>query len=104
VGGADGGGDAVVARGRGGGVTRGSVRRAVSPGGVPAGFAALWVPEPLAHKLVRIDPVSGQILAEIGVGAGAGPVAAGGGAVWVVNALDGTLSRVDPARNAVAST
>src|SRR5262249_8478115 len=56
------------------------------------------------HKLVRIDPVSGQILAEIGVGAGAGPVAAGGGAGWGVNALDGALSRGDPARNAVAST
>jgi ABC-type transport system substrate-binding protein len=85
------------------GVPRRPVRLADSPGGVAAGFGALWVTEPLAHKLVRIDPGSGQILAEIGVGAGAGPVAAGGGAVWVVNALDGNLSRVDPARNAVTS-
>ena len=86
------------------GVPRRFIRLEDSAGGVAVGFGALWVTEPLAHKLVRIDPVSGETLTEIGVGAGAGPVAAGDGAVWVVNTLDGTLSRVDPERNAVAST
>jgi len=81
-------------------------RSATTPSATQA--LSQWTPltarDTLAHKLVRIDPGSGEVLAEIGVGAGAGPVAAGAGAVWVVNALDGTLSRVDPARNAVAST
>ena len=47
-----------------------------SPGGVAVGFGSVWVAEPLAHKVLRIDPRSGKTQAEIGRRRRGGP---GGG-------------------------
>ena len=68
-------GDTVIPLDPRSGVPRRPVRLDASPGGVAVAFGALWATEPLAHKLLRIDPSSREVLAEIGVGAGAGPVA-----------------------------
>lgn len=54
--------------------------------------------------LQRIDPVSGQIVAAIGVGADPVDVALGAGSVWVANDGDGTVSRVDPGSETVVAT
>jgi ABC-type transport system substrate-binding protein/DNA-binding SARP family transcriptional activator len=42
-----------------------------------------------------IDPDSGRITPQYGVGRGPGAVVVGGGSTWVANALDGTISRID---------
>lgn len=56
--------------------------------------------------LQRIDPVSREIVATIGVGADPVDVAVAGGAgsVWVANEGDGTVSRVDPTSDTVVAT
>ncbi|CAN5318776.1 hypothetical protein BH20ACT24_BH20ACT24_11720 [soil metagenome] len=54
--------------------------------------------------LQRVDPVSRQIVATIGVGADPVDVALGAGSLWVANGGDGTVSRVDPASETVVAT
>src|SRR5262249_54997755 len=71
---------------------------------VLAGFALLLVerggkshaaPAPL-DRLVRVDPETGRILAQLPLGGKPAAVATGAGAVWVVDATHDTLLRVDP--------
>jgi DNA-binding SARP family transcriptional activator/DNA-binding beta-propeller fold protein YncE len=49
----------------------------------------------LANSLVKLDPVSGRVLASVRVGDRPSAIALGPGAVWVVNRGDRTVSRVD---------
>jgi YVTN family beta-propeller protein len=51
-----------------------------------------------------IDPRSGDLVAEVPVGAGPVAVAVAAGDVWVANGGDQTLSRVDPRRRSVVGT
>ena len=50
-----------------------------------------------------IDPGSGHIVAEYGVGHAPDALAAGGGSVWIANGRDGTVSRVDRGRGQVTT-
>ena len=56
-----------------------------SPSGVAFGFGSAWVTDAISGTVLRIDPGTGEVVARIGVGRGAGDVAADerGGAVWV---------------------
>ena len=74
-----------------------------SLGGIAAGAGAVWVTDPTAGTLWRIDPGPSVVTRTIPVGAGAFAVAFGEGAVWVVNTLDSTVLRIDPASNRVVA-
>ncbi len=61
-------------------------------------------PPPDPERLVRIDPATNRVSAEIDVGAAPTATAVSGRTVWVYNRLDGTVSEVDAARNEVLHT
>ena len=63
----------------------------------------MWASSESVGKVTEIDPRSGDVLQEIGVGNGASGIAYGAGALWVANTLDGTVSRIDP-RSGVPTT
>jgi peptide/nickel transport system substrate-binding protein len=76
----------------------------VAPAEVASGFGSLWVSEPDANRVVRVDPTRRQVVATIDVGRGPGAIGCSAGDVWVVNSLDGTLARIDPGSNKVVQT
>ena len=69
---------------------------------VRGGFGSLWVTRPTG-MLARIDPVSGDILAEIELPSSSTFLSVGPDAVWIMNQL-GDVSRVDPVTNEVVAT
>ena len=69
---------------------------------VRGGFGSLWVTRPTG-MLARIDPVSGDLLAEIELPLSSTFLAIGPDAVWVMNQL-GDVSRVNPETNEVVAT
>ena len=69
---------------------------------VRGGFGSLWVTRPTG-MLARIDPVSGDVLAEIELPLSSTFLAIGPDAVWVMNQL-GDVSRVDPETDEVVAT
>jgi streptogramin lyase len=70
-------------------------------GGYPNGIAfsdgSLWVADPTASELLRIDPADGTVAARFPAGEGAFLIARSGGDLWISDHLAGTVSRVDPA-------
>jgi YVTN family beta-propeller protein len=76
--------------------------------GIAVGEGSVWVgdvqhPASGASTVVRIDPQTAAVGAEIPVAAEVAAIAVGGGAVWVASD-DGTLTRIDPTANVVAAT
>lgn len=82
------------------------------PEAITVGGGSLWVTttefnitgDLVAGSILRVDPVSGAVLATIPGGAGAVDIAYGLGGVWVPNFSDGTVLHIDPATNAVVAT
>ena len=68
------------------------------------GFGRVWIVSPPEGKVVVLDPHSGEVIKEIGVGVDPAAIAVGSGAVWVANRADGTVSRIDPRSYAVTDT
>jgi DNA-binding beta-propeller fold protein YncE len=64
------------------------------------GHGSLWLACKDTGTVMRVDPVSRQVVAAIATGRGAHHVAIGDGAVWVTNYEENTVSRIDPASNA----
>jgi sugar lactone lactonase YvrE len=103
------GGGAVWAATRSGQVTRvdtangGSARLPIEGTSAYLWHAAgsLWVADDARSMLVRIDPATRRVLAEIRVGDGAAGFVTDGQRAWVVNHRDATLDRIDLATNAV---
>ena len=71
---------------------------------VRAGLGGVWLTDPLRGEALRIDVVSGKVLAEVPTGAGARFLAIGAGGVWVQNNTDGTVTHIDPVTNKVVAT
>jgi YVTN family beta-propeller protein len=65
------------------------------------GAGTLWSSQRTANRVVRINPKTGSVVAEIPVGNGPTGLAYGSGGGWVANSLDGTVSRIDPTTNSV---
>jgi YVTN family beta-propeller protein len=65
-----------------------------SPAGVAVGYDAVWLTDPEAGNVVRVDP-SG-LLSTIAVGDAPTGIAVGGNGVWVADPLDDTVARIDP--------
>jgi len=61
--------------------------------GLAAGFGAIWVPSCGAHALVRVDPQTGKIVAQIPAGPAdsEGGITTGDGTVWIVTSKEGLL-------------
>lgn len=70
------------------------------PVGVVGAFGSVWAGG--TDGVIRVDPVSGKLLATIPVEQGAGWTAASADAVWVISPKG--LVRIDPQTNAVAAT
>jgi len=73
--------------------------------GLAAGFGAIWIPSCGAHALVRVDPQTGKIVAQIPAGPAdsEGGITTGDGSVWMVTSKEGLLVRVDPQTNKVVA-
>jgi ABC-type transport system substrate-binding protein/DNA-binding SARP family transcriptional activator len=84
--------------------SRSSSLAASSLGGAPAAMVSaagsIWVAEPDAGEVIRIDQSSGN-LERIPVGGTPSALAAGGSAVWVTSVPGAVVKRIDPATNAV---
>jgi hypothetical protein len=74
-----------------------------NPEQIVSAFGSLWIGDPVAGEVVRVDPASRRVTARIPVGVGQQlelqPV---GQELWVVGAQPTEALRLDPARNAVA--
>ena len=74
---------------------------AVGASGIAVGFGRIWIASPPTASVVVLDPGSGRVLREIGVGGEPSALATGAGAVWVTNRADGTVSMIDPESGSV---
>ena len=74
------------------------------PTSVAAGSGSVWVAEPAAGLVVRVDPKRLVAVAAIPVGTHPSRIVAVGGQVWGLDPADRTLSRIDPKTNTVAQT
>ncbi|HEV2238800.1 MAG TPA: YncE family protein, partial [Ktedonobacterales bacterium] len=63
----------------------------------------IWVRNADTGDLMRIDPSTNKLVADIPVGRGPGGVALGEGTVWAVSSL-GAVSEIDPRTNTVVAT
>jgi len=86
------------------GPLRAAVPLPAAPAGVAAGSGAVWVTEPGAGLVVRVDPRRRAVTATIPAGTRPSRVVAVGGQVWVLDPADRALSRIDPQTNTVAQT
>jgi virginiamycin B lyase len=71
--------------------------------GLAAGFGSLWVPSCGGHNLIRVDPHTGKIQAEIPASPAdsEGGITVGAGGVWMATDKKGILARIDPQTNKV---
>jgi virginiamycin B lyase len=79
-------------------------------GGIAVDDSSVWVTAPDEGLLLRVDPGSGEVVAEIDGLVQPTFVAAGEGALWVLSGTwdghpegDGSVTRVDPATNEIAA-
>lgn len=81
-----------------------SVQRPCS--GLAFGFDSLWIPSCGTHSLVRADPKTGKILAEVAASPAQseGGITVGAGSVWMVTDKEGILSRIDPTTSKIQAT
>ena len=74
------------------------------PLGIASGEGGVWVVLYGERQLLRLDPLTGKVVARIPVGAGPLSVAAAEGSVWVTNREDGTVTQINPDTNRVRRT
>jgi streptogramin lyase len=76
---------------------------------VAAGAGAVWVTHPNEGKITRIDPLTGDVVAEIELDGFPLGIDVGFGSVWVATSsppdgVNGGVSRIDPSTNEVVRT
>jgi YVTN family beta-propeller protein len=76
----------------------------ITYGYMASGEGAVWQADFGRDLVLRIDPETEAVLAQIEVGAAPEGVGTTAGAVWVANHHDGTVSRIDPGTNVVVAT
>jgi ABC-type transport system substrate-binding protein/DNA-binding SARP family transcriptional activator/streptogramin lyase len=86
------------------GAVQATVPLQAPPAGLAAGAGSVWVAEPGAGVVARIDPVRRAVEATIPVGTRPTHVVASGCQVWVLDQSDRTLARIDPQTDTVAQT
>jgi streptogramin lyase len=60
---------------------------------------SVWAHDDDARRLMRYDPGSRRVVAELATGDGASALVEDAGRIWIVNHRDGTLERIDAATN-----
>ena len=88
----------------GDGTVRATVPLRAPPADLAAGSGSLWVTQPDAGLVTRVDPQRRTVTATIPVGTKPDRVLAAGGQVWVLDRQDRTLSRIDPRTDTVTQT
>jgi peptide/nickel transport system substrate-binding protein len=78
------------------GAVAGSVPLPGNPAAIAAGRGSLWLADPNAGAVVRVDLDSQAVADRIPVGGSPGALAVGGGSVWVASVPEGGVSRIDP--------
>ena len=73
-------------------------------GSIAIGAGAIWLTDPIAGELWRIDPIPTPVERSIRFAPGVSDVAYGAGALWVANAETRTLSRLNPRTNRITQT
>jgi streptogramin lyase len=73
------------------------------PCGAASGFGSVWVATYGSGRLVRIDPRSNRVVAQIRVARGICPIVVAAGSVWVASDTRNLLYRVDPRRGRVVA-
>jgi virginiamycin B lyase len=75
------------------------------PGAVSAADGSVWVADPNAGQVSRIDPGTGAKAVQIPLGGEPGAIASGGGAIWVADtAAAAAVTRIDPDTDRVTQT
>jgi virginiamycin B lyase len=74
------------------------------PGAVSAADGSVWVADPAADRVSRIDPGTGAEAASVPVTGEPGAIASGGGAIWVTDTEGGAITRIDPVTDSVTQT
>ena len=79
-----------------------------APEGVVAAAGAIWVAEHHGGGVARIDPASGQVIAQVkaGLAGSSGPqgLAYGAGSLWASDPNESQVVRIDPTTNRVVAT
>lgn len=88
----------------GSGEWKATVPLQASPADVATGFGSLWVAEPDAGLIARVDLKHHRVVATIPVGRKPSGIVAAAGQLWVEDTSDGTVSRIDPGTDTVAQT
>jgi YVTN family beta-propeller protein len=70
------------------------------PSLIAAGEGSVWVRDPRASRIWRMDPRTLRRQRTVETGTDPTAIAFGAGAVWIANSGDGSVSRVDPRANA----
>lgn len=76
----------------------------LSPRDVLFADGSVWVADGPANDVVRIDPATNAILADIDVPDPASVLASGDGAIWLTSYPGKSLTRIDPLTNRVTRT
>jgi DNA-binding SARP family transcriptional activator/streptogramin lyase len=80
------------------------IRPRTLSGSIAIGAGAIWLTDPVAGELWRIDPTPTPVERSIRFAPGVSDVAYGAGALWVANPETRTLSRLDPRTNRITQT
>jgi streptogramin lyase len=76
-----------------------------NPENILPAFGSLWISDPVAGDVVRVDPETRSVIARIPIGSGqyiaTEPV---GDELWVISERDTRLRRIDPASNEVRAS
>jgi virginiamycin B lyase len=75
-----------------------------SAGPVVTGASSIWMISDAAGTLVRIDPDTNAVIAEVVIPAGSQAMAFGEGAVWVASAAKNSVTRINGDTNVVIET
>jgi virginiamycin B lyase len=68
---------------------------------VVAGGGSIWVPSDTSGRIVRIDPLSHQVIASVSVDPGTHYLAFGMASLWAVSSSQQSLQQIDPRTNTV---
>ena len=79
-----------------GSVTDPSIEVGSSPAGIAVGDGSVWVTNAGDGTVMRIDPGTGDVTAEMPVGTAPSGVAFGDGALWITDSITAELIRLDP--------
>jgi hypothetical protein len=74
-----------------------------APGAVTAADGSVWVADPAAGQVSRIDPGTGTEVARVPAGDEPGAIASGDGAIWVADTGGAAVTRIDPATDSVSA-